>query len=293
MKKAGKIAVVGASGFIGQPLYSSLKKKFDVTGTYSNSPKDGMARLDIAGKKAVDRFISGGGYDAVILLAAVTDVDLCERDRELARKINFRGARNVADACMKTGARLVFFSTDFVFDGEKGDYSETDRANPVNFYGKTKRSGEITVSRVDEHVIARISAPYSFARESGKFINMAYRNLKRGEKVRAFADLVRNPTLIEDLAWNVEMLLGKRHSGILNLSGGSGISMYDAALEIADVFGFDASLAEKSYSKDVKFDAKRPTDTSLDVSLAKKLGFRAEPFRQGLLRSKKTLEGLP
>src|SRR3989338_440533 len=283
-----KILVVGASGFIGFPLYNLLRKKNEVTGTYTSNQKKGLAKLDITKKNEVRNFLRADDPEIVIHLAAETDVDLCEREKGHAYGVNTLGAKNIAKACEER--RLIYFSTDFVFDGEKGNYGEADKASPINYYGKTKLDGETYAKKVKNHLVVRTSTPYSFAQRSKKFMNYAYEKLKNGERIRAFGDLVRSPTLIENLNENVALLLKKNESGILHLSGSEQLSMYEAAKEIAEVFGFDKDLIEETDSKNSKLDAKRPLNTGLDITLAKQMGLKMSGFREGLLWNKKIFE---
>ena len=284
----GEIAVIGASGFIGFPLFTLLRKENNVTGTFTVHAKHGLACLDISKKNDVDAFFAANDPDTVILLAGETDVDLCERDKGHAHMVNAIGAKNVAQAC--EGRRLIYFSTDFVFDGTKGNYSENDRANPINCYGATKLAGENYVRGVEDHLVLRISTPYSFERSSKKFMNIAFEKLKNGEHVRAFGDITRSPTYVKSLNENVALLLKKDIRGILHVSGPEQMSMFEVAAEIAGIFGFDKGLVEKTEVGNAKFDAKRPLDTGLDVSLAKKIGLGMVGLREGLMESRKILE---
>ena len=167
-----RIALVGASGFFGKPLFSALSDSFDVIGTGQTRPEKEMVLLDICDAKAVRDFFSREKPELVVNLAAITDVDACEKNPEQAQAVHVSGTQNLADACQKSNCRFFYFSTDFVFDGTKGNYSESDPVNPINVYGKTKWEGEKIAQTVPEHLIIRTSTPYSQNLESKKFINI-------------------------------------------------------------------------------------------------------------------------
>ena len=284
------IAVIGASGFIGQSILGELAKNHEVIGTSLHNSKD-YFHCDITDRESVRGFIASHKPGIVIHLAALTDVDLCERDKALAKRIHVGGTKNVVDACRAAAPKLIYFSTDFVFDGVKGNYSETDAVNPINNYGRTKLDGEQLVASMPGHVILRTSTPYSLKPGSKKFIGILLEKLSRGEKASAFADFVRSPTMVENLAENVAALISNNYSGVLHVAGSSQLSMYDAALQVAGVFGFDPSLVQKTESSSVSLDAPRPLDTGMDVSLARRLGFKVISFREGLLKLKKQAAG--
>ncbi len=279
-----KICIFGASGFYGRPLLAELAKKHEVIGAAHSQAPDGNVPLDITSMAEVGDFLRAHRPDAVINLAAVTDVDLCEKDRGLARRVNLEGAANITQACRQSGAKLFHFSTEFVFDGKKGNYSENDRPNPVNYYGETKLGSELAALSVPGNAVIRTSTPYGLSGGGKKFVNAAIEKLSRGEPVDAFSDFIRSPTLVEELAENFEVLLKKDFSGIINVAGDSQISMYGACLEIASVFGFDSSLVRESSGIAFPFAAKRPPNTGLDISLSKGLGIKMGDFKSGLAR---------
>lgn len=288
MKKT--VVVIGASGFIGQPVFERLAAEFDVVGTFESHPKPGLEQLDITDAKSILSFFKRHQPDYVVHLAAVTDVDLCEREPALAQLVHVNGTKNIVNACKQFEPHLVYLSTEFVFDGTKGNYSETDPTNPVNVYGQTKLQGEKIVSKLSSHCIVRTATPYSANTKTKKFLGQVIEKLSNHKSVNAFDDLIRSPTLVENLAENFPRLLNQPTTGVLNLAGDCRISMFDAAVQIARTFGFDESLVNRTKSSGVKLDAFRPLDTSLDVSKAKKIGFRLKTFSQGLLEIKKSFK---
>lgn len=287
MERKEKVAVIGASGFMGASIFNTLKKDYSVIGTNFAHSSRGLVPLDITIETDVNNFFSKYKPDTVIHLAALTDVDLCEREKERAFDINVSGTRHIANACKALSSRLFYLSTDFVFDGKKGNYSEADKTHPINIYGKTKLAGEELVKTVEGHVIIRSSTPYSVNRKSKKFLSLLLEKMSVGEKIKAFSDFTRSPTLVENLAENIDALLSKEYAGIMNITGSSQLTMYDAALIAAEIFGLDPSLIEKAESISMRLDAPRPQDSSLDISLAKRFGLNVITYEEGLLQVKK------
>jgi len=285
-----RVAIIGASGFVGKVFFNRFNREFETIGTFHDKKNPGMLPLDINKSADVKLFFKENKPEVIFHLAAITDVDLCERKPELAHKVHAEGAENVASAAKEYGARLVYISTDFVFDGKKGNYTETDFPNPANVYGKTKFLGEKMVEKVEDHVIVRICMPYSSQYSSGKYIGWVIDKLENKEIVTAFADQIRTPTHAENLAECMCMLAETKYNGILNVCGGTALSMYEAALEIASVFDFDKSLIKPVKGSEAGFAAFRPLNTSLSTAKARKMGFPIRGFREGIVEVKKYRE---
>ena len=145
-----KILVIGGSGMLGQQLVYLLKQQdFEVYATYHSEPinEDGFHPLDITNMNDTKSFVKKIKPDVVVLTAAFTDVDACERQKETAFSINVTGTANVASAAEATSAKMVYISTDYVFNGKKGNYKETDKTDPIDYYGFTKLKGEEQVQK--------------------------------------------------------------------------------------------------------------------------------------------------
>lgn len=282
------MAIIGASGFIGRSLHKQLAKKYTVTGTCYPREISGLYFLDITQATEVNKFIHKTSPDIVIHLAAITDLDLCERNKKLATDTHVLGTQNLVNTCQNKSIKFVYFSTDNVFDGKKGNYNEKDIPNPINVYGKTKLAGEQEVQKLKNAIILRTSMPFGIE-SNGKFINGTIEKLKNKQLVTAFTDMIRSPTEMSDLTQAVHTLIESDFSGIIHCVGSSKLSMYDAALEIAEVFGCEKNLIHKSKSTDLQLDAVRPYDTSLNNSLAKKNGLKFCTFKEGLIKLKKQM----
>lgn len=237
------------------------------SGYAHNLPEYGRAvKLDLLDEKSISKLVATIGPEVIIHSAALTDVDRCERERELAHKMNVEGARAVAMAAEKVGSFLIYISTDYVFDGLRGMYREDDRTNPVNYYGYSKLLGE----QFCHGCIARTCVIYGSRPASGK-VNFALwllNNLKSGEEVRVVTDQFITPTLNTNLTIMLLETADRRLCGVYNLAGATRISRYDFALELAKEFDLDPGRILPSRMEDLKWAARRPKDSSLDASKA-------------------------
>jgi len=272
-----KLLVTGASGLFGSKLAeTAFAAKLDV---YSGFSRDSVlfgfpVKFDVSDKNQVDSAFATVKPDFVVHAASLTDVDKCERDHSLAWKINVEGTKNVAEATARHGAFLVYISSDYVFGGEKGCYRENDTPDPINYYGLTKLRAEETAKKLVPYCcIARASVIYGASPAAGK-VNFALwllNKLRNGEKARIVTDQWNSPTLNTNLADMVLEVVNRRLSGVFHLCGASRVSRYELALQIAETFGLEAELIERVDSSTLRLLARRPKDSSLDVSKATKL----------------------
>ncbi|HEX7482922.1 MAG TPA: SDR family oxidoreductase, partial [Candidatus Bathyarchaeia archaeon] len=208
--------------------------------------------------------------DVVVHAATLTDVDKCETNKELAWKINVEGTKNIVEAAHDGGSFLIYISTDYVFSGEKGFYKETDKPDPINYYGVTKLKAEEIVRTQAEYFIARPSVIYGSTPAAGK-VNFALwliETLRKGERVKIVTDQWNTPTLNTNLAEMTLEVVERRLTGIYHLCGATRVSRIEFAEKIADSFGLDKGLIDSVSSSQFTWPAKRPMDSSLDTSKA-------------------------
>jgi dTDP-4-dehydrorhamnose reductase len=266
-----KLLITGASGLLGSKLCElAIKKNHEVYSAYSqHKPLTGKPiQLDVSNRNDVETTFKRIKPEAVVHAAALTDVDTCELEKELAWKINVEGTRNIAELCGRNQVSLLYVSTDYVFDGEKGMYKETDKPAPINYYGFTKLKGEEAVKDLtNKSCIARSSVIYGSTPASGK-INFAFwllDKLKKKEKVAIVTDQWNSPTLNVNLANMILEVLERKLSITLHLAGATRISRYEFAKCIAETFSLDVNLITPALSKDIPWIAKRPKDSSINV----------------------------
>jgi len=241
-------------------------------------------RIDIT-KKEIFTYIKKVNPDAVIHCAAFTNVDGCEIQKEKAWEVNVTGTENVAKACQNIGAKMIYVSTDFVFDGKKGMYKETDETNPINYYGKTKLEGEKRVQEIcKNYVIARTSVLYGW-HERLNFVTWVIEQLKNKNKINIVTDQYTSPTFADNLAEVLLEVAEKDIQGLYHVAGSERISRYDFALKIADRFDLDKSLITPILSKELNQKAERPKDSSLCVEKIKnKVDTKLLNIEEGLER---------
>jgi len=274
-----KILVIGGGGQLGTKIVEQARKIHFLHATYmTRKPRLEETRIhhaDKTNRDTIQSLIRRLKPDAVIDTAAIHNVDYCETHREEAYRVNVEGTRNIAEVCGSLGAKMVFISTDYVFDGKKGLYKETDPANPVNYYGQSKLEGEKAVREACEnYVIARTSVIYSWVSastlqsSSGKPLNFAMwltQKLGKGEHVNIVTDQYSSPTLADSLAETLIKACKQDVTGLYHIAGKTRISRYDFTLKLAEKMGYDKSLIHPISSSSLKQVAKRPMDSSLDV----------------------------
>jgi dTDP-4-dehydrorhamnose reductase len=267
-----KILITGASGLLGSKLAElAISLGYDVYSCYNqHMPEDGVPiKLDVADWEMVKAVLERVMPDVIIHSAAVTNVDLCERNRELAFKVNVVGTRNLVE--FAGGSYFIYISTDYVFDGEKGLYKEGDIPNPINYYGYTKFEAEkLVINSGLDYLIVRPSVIYGSRPASGKtnFALWLIDMLSKGNEVRLLTDQYVSPTLNTNLASMILEAIRKGLTGVFHMSGGERISRFDFGIKLAEVFGFNPELIKKANMSQMNWIAKRPRDSSLDVSKA-------------------------
>jgi dTDP-4-dehydrorhamnose reductase len=290
-----KLIVTGASGLYGSKLAElATARNYEVYSGYNrDEPVCGTpVQFDVSDKNRVEEVFEKVGPEVVVHAAALTDVDKCEINKELAWKINVEGTRNIAEAVKTSGAFLFYVSTDYVFNGETGHYKEDDRPDPINYYGFTKlKAEELVKDLVGEYCIARASVIYGSTPAAGK-VNFALwllNKLERSEKARIVTDQWNSPTLNTNLADMTLEVIERKLTGIFHLSGATRISRYDFAKQIAESFNLDSNLISPTASE-FSWAAKRPRDSSLDTAKAQQtLKNKPLQINQALERMKQEL----
>jgi dTDP-4-dehydrorhamnose reductase len=280
-----KIVVTGSSGLLGKRLMNVLKGEYEVVGIdrYA-SPDQNDITLDITERRRTVESAVRLHPSILVHAAAETNVDLCETDHEHARRINVEGTVNVAEGCAVAGARMIFISTDYVFDGVKGNYAETDQPNPVSFYGLTKLEAErLVTSRLPNALIVRTSVLYGWHPSKLNFATWIIKGLREQQTLKVVRDHINSPTLVDNLANAICAAIERGSEGLLHVSGSERISRFDFARRIAKSFGLDENLLVPVQMRDLNWAAKRPADSSLNVGKAEKeLGIELFGVNRGL-----------
>lgn len=257
--------LVTGSGLLGSEVINVLRKEHgDVTGTYNSKPKEGAIRLDITDRDATIGSIARLKPDVIVHTAAQTNVDYCEDHRKEAMAANAYGTKNIVDAARMVDAKVIYVSTDFVFDGMKGMYMEDDPVDPLSYYAYSKLIGEYYVKDLERSVIARASVVYGNARLN--YVSWVKGSLEKGQKISVVTDQYNSPTLSVDCAEAIAALIKHDAHGIYHTAGGERISRFEFARKIASYYGLDDSLILPVSSDALDQKAKRPMDSSLNVA---------------------------
>jgi dTDP-4-dehydrorhamnose reductase len=281
-----KILCTGLEGLVGSRIVELLRD------TYEFVLISRRTGVDIADKEKITAAISSHNPDVILHLAAITDVDGCEKEKDLGGdslcwKTNVLGTEYIAHAAQQINAKLMYISTDFVFDGENppdGGYTEESIPNPVDWYANTKYEGEKRVQAISSPwLILRIASPYRKAFEKKDFFRAILGRLEAGEEVKAVTDCWICPTYIDDIARAVSILIVKSQTGIFHVVGSEAITPYAAAQTIADFYKADKSLI-KPVSREEFFKNRAPRSfkSILNNDKIGRLGVDMRTFSEGL-----------
>lgn len=272
------VLVTGASGLLGHKLVSELLSKgYRVIGLYNRheiplSHENLIKiRVNIEDTVRVEDIILKYKPEIIVHAAAYTDVDACEVERKKAWRINVNATKSIVRASRVVKAYLLYISTDYVFDGEKGLYEENDIPAPVNYYGLTKLIGEELVRASDLlYTIVRPSAIYGVGAGKYNFALFVVDKLRRGEKIKALEDQYVSPTLNTLLAKALAEIVELRPMGVLHVAG-KRMSRLEFARKIAEKLGLPVENIESARMQEFTWKAKRPRDSSLNTSKASRL----------------------
>ena len=263
-----KVLVTGATGRIGKSLL--LQRPPDAEVEILLDPLDQSVpdfpwyRSDISDREKGIMAVTCYNPDVVIHLAAATDVDACEKDPDTAFRINSNGTGNIADACVRCGAKMVYLSTDYVFDGFLGPYSEEDSTNPVNVYGRSKLGGEYAVSSIiDNYLIVRISVPFGIKREgvNHNFVSWLFDELAAEHTLEIADDQFTTPAYMEELAEVLWTLIRNDVRGTVYYGTSNRLSRYDMAIDVCQAMDYSEKLVRAVKTEELGFAAKRPLES--------------------------------
>ena len=266
-----KILIFGASGMLGQRCYEYFAKKLGYSvfcSSFEEKFYDTSAnyvQADITKRDKVKSIISNFSPDYIINAAAFTNVDKSESERELAWSINVKAVEYMAEGARNCDAHLIHISSDYIFDGIKGQYSENDKPNPVGYYGRTKLAGENAL-RISNalYTILRTNVLYGVIKEGRlDFVRWVVESIRKGETIRIVTDQINNPTFLDDLVRAIGQVMEFGKYGVYNIGGREFLSRYDFTMRIVDFFGLDKSLVKAITTPELNQPAKRPLNSGL------------------------------
>ncbi len=297
-----KIFITGGEGLLGSALSFELVGEHRVIcGCHSGCieiKNDNFSReaFDITkadSLKVLDRI----SPDVIIHAAALTDLELCERNPVAAHEVNVAGTGNVVKAAKKCGAKLVYICTDYIFDGRKGNYSEIDRPHPLSVYARTKLGGERVIGRNYDNFLSIRTDLHGWNPNPAKtsLSSLVVSSLRRGKEVNIIKNQVSSMMFTNDIAGVIMRMLEQDLKGIYNITSSDSMSRYDFALIVAEVFKLNKELilpiSLNKLARKISLKAKRPENVSLDVSkIEETLGEKMPSIRDGIFSMKKKEE---
>lgn len=294
-----KVVVTGSNGLLGQKLIYNLlaKNAYEIhavaRGENRINEKKGYTYhdIDLTDEIKISDFILKIKPDIVINSAAMTNVDLCEKEKETCWDTNVLAVRHIVDALEELRAQgmephLIHFSTDFVFDGLHGPYKETDKPNPLSYYAESKLVSErVVLNSKLKSAVVRTIIIYGVVdgNQRSNLVLWVKNALTNGKDINVITDQYRSPTLAEDLAEGTIAIAEKGATGIYHLSGPETFSIWKLAEMVAEYWNLDKTLMKPISSVDLKQPAKRPPVTGFILDKAKyELNYSPRTFKEGL-----------
>lgn len=296
-----KIAITGSNGLLGQSLIELLlleKEKYEVFGLSRGKNRSGRddfsyVSLDITKEEDLKVQLTTIKPDFIINTAAMTQVDDCENNKEACDLLNVTVVKWLAEISQELNIHLIHISTDFIFDGKKGNYKETDTPNPLSYYGLSKlKSEEVLKESKINYTILRTILVY------GKVFDMSRNNivlwvrqmLSEGKEITIVDDQFRTPTYVKDLALACKISIDKKAMGVFNIASNELLSVYEIAQQIAETFKLDKSLIKPISTSTLNQTAPRPAKTGFNLSKTNmQLDFYPKSFKEDLQRFKDIL----
>ncbi|WP_460635044.1 SDR family oxidoreductase [Larkinella harenae] len=292
MKK--RILITGSNGLLGQKLVHLLTQAPDVeliatargTNRLPESNNYVYQSMDITNRQQVLDVVSQTKPAVIIHTAAMTNVDQCEAEKDACWAQNVSAVEYLVEACRANNTFLVHVSTDFIFDGSAGPYSEEAEANPISFYGWSKYAAEKAVIHSGiPWAIARTVLVYGIAHDMSRtnIILWVKKSLEEGKTIKVVTDQWRSPTLAEDLAQGCWLIADQKAEGIFNISGKDFLTPYEMAIKTADYFQLDKSLITQADSSTFTQPARRPPRTGFVLDKPRRvLGYEPKSFEEGI-----------
>jgi dTDP-4-dehydrorhamnose reductase len=291
MEDEKRVLITGSSGLVGCYFcrLTALRKYRVYTLVHLEQKSFGIPiSVDLSNSLESFRQVINEVKPSIIVhLAAMTNVEQCELERNIADNINHLSVKELANYMLNNEeCFLLYVSTDYVFDGESGNYEESEKTNPINWYGTTKLLGEkeLVNCNSENWCIARTSTPFGVHTKKLTFPSFVMKNLSQKNEISVLTDQITSPTYASSLAEMLLEIMENRLRGFIHVSGSSQISRFDQAHEIASVYDLDKKLIKPISMKEMQWKARRPKNSSLNTTKANKiLAKKPVGFKESLL----------
>ena len=285
-----KLLVLGGSGLIGNALLKNSKNEFDILTTFHKNPisiknvrsfqysfpNDLNNLRELLEKEKPDVLVNTMGY---------SNIDFCELNKSDTEMLHVEVTEKICKICENIGTKQIFLSSDYVFDGEKGNYSEDDVPNPVNYYGLSKLKAEQLILKNPINTVIRTSVIYDWDYRA-RFFNSVIKNLQNNQEVNATTDVYNSVTFLDNLVESIFKVITLNQNGIFHVVDSACVNRFEFAEMIAKIFRLDKNLIKTvSVQDEPKNIAKRPKNACLNNSKAKKeLGLNFNTIEEGISR---------
>ena len=285
-----KLLVLGGSGLIGNALLKNSKNEFDILTTFYKNhisiknvrsfqysfPNDLNNLRELLEKEKPDVLVNTMGY---------SNIDFCELNKSDTEMLHVEVTEKICKLCENIGTKQIFLSSDYVFDGEKGNYSEDDVPNPVNYYGLSKLKAEQLILKNPINTIIRTSVIYDWDYRA-RFFNSVIKNLQNNQEINATTDVYNSVTFLDNLVESIFKVITLNQNGIFHVVDSACVNRFEFAEMIAKIFRLDKNLIKTvSVQDEPKNIAKRPKNACLNNSKAKKeLGLNFNTIEEGVSR---------
>ena len=284
-----RVLIIGSNGMLGQSVLKQFENELEYELMLASFEEDSFIpnhsyeQIDISDKKAVKKLILNFFPDFVINLAAYTNVDKSEIEKELCWNINVNATEYLAKYCVPSNAHLIQISSDYVFDGENGPYSEVDLPNPISYYGRSKLAGENVIKRFDiASTVLRTNVLFGNTKYGRPdFVKWVVNTLKENKSIKIVTDQINNPTYLDDLAGAIKDICITNKSGLYNIGGAEILDRYSFTNRICDFFDLDFSMVTPISTEDLQQLAKRPLKSGLiNLKAETEINYKPTPLEE-------------
>lgn len=282
-----KVLVLGGSGLVGKSLLKLNNEKFDIIATYNknqiNVPKILSVKCSLPDDfNKLEETIRNEKPEVIVNAMGFSNIDFCETNKEESYQLHVKITEKISELVAMYNIKTIFLSSDYVFDGKKGNYTEFDIPNPINYYGKTKMEAEKIILKQPQNVVFRTSIIYDWDFRV-RFFNYVIDNLKNQKEIETTYDVFNSVTLVDSLIKSIFLAIEKDVSGLFHVVDSTCVNRFEFAKCIAKIFKFDDKLIKKVSIDDIGVIAKRPKNTCLNNSKAKKsLGIKFRTLEEGI-----------
>ncbi|MFZ5517599.1 MAG: SDR family oxidoreductase [Candidatus Zhuqueibacterota bacterium] len=291
-----KLLITGGSGFVGTFVTELAAPGYEVYSLYSQHVpghrKATLIQVNFTNPDQLHQVLARVRPDIILHTAAISKPDACEADRDRTVQVNIQATVSLADWARANGARMIFTSSDLVFDGRRGHYSEDDATNPISFYGETKARAEQLLSAMDFNcALVRLALVYGIGQlHQENFFHQMVNQLRAGKSVNLFYDQFRTPISGITLAEALLELAESDFTGILHVGGSERISRWDFGLKACAILNLPTDTLQRTSMFDFPSAASRPQDVSMNTTLAQRvLRTKLLDCTEGLQRVKSAL----